>query len=115
MTEQTDEVEININHPWVTASVNMNPQPVPTGLNLDAVEFTMEGQRTKAALLSIVDPTGVKTVFIPPQMLEQMLHQIGSIFQQWQLEASQRIVVADKNTERAVINEQKFHNKFREN
>jgi hypothetical protein len=116
----TEEIEVDVNHPWVHASTVMKPQPVMSSVTFDAVEWkeSADAEPKKAALLTVIDATGVKNIFIPPQMLHELMLMGGAIMQQWQQEqmkeAVGKLIPADKNIERQVIEEQKIHKAARD-
>lgn len=116
--DDEQEFEVDVNHPWVHASTVMRPQPVPTSVSMDACEWreAENEEPKKAALLTVIDATGVKNVFLPPAVLQGLMQQGGAIIQQWMMEemAKPKITVADKNIERAVIEEQKIHKAARD-
>lgn len=98
--ESEETVELSEDHPWVAAALTgAHPGPIPTSMKLDAIQF-QDG--TKAAMLSIITPLGVFNPIIGPELLQSLMMQAGGIMQSWQQEDSNRLIVADKNTERAV-------------
>jgi hypothetical protein len=102
-----DMIEIDGDHPWIQAALNMYPGPVQSTAKFDAVELPnpVEGSAPmRAAMLTIIDPTGVKTVFLPPKALVSLMEQAGGIFDFWDEEKSKQqpsILIADKNMEAA--------------
>lgn len=97
-------------HPWVRAAQMMQPQPVMAAVNLDAVELTTGAEKQKAALLTVIDATGVKTVFIPPDVLQNIVAQAVNIIQGWNNEAAKGILIADKEMERQAVKHVDFEN-----
>lgn len=100
--EQEQEFRNLMEHPWVQPVLNgMEPDPVPTSIALDAVELDFgDGQETHSVLLTIVDPTGVKTVYLSPGIVDAMIAKFMGIKQAWQEQDSHGLIIANKATER---------------
>ncbi len=45
-------------------------------------------------MVTIIDPTGVKNIFIPPQALQTIVHQGMQILKMWEEENQKGIVIA---------------------
>jgi hypothetical protein len=90
-------------HPWVVAALGsqISPAPVPTSVALDSVTMTNEEGTTDAAILTVVDPTGIKTVLLSPGAVYALTNQGADILNEWAQEQKGGLVVADKNMERA--------------
>ena len=105
MTENTDEeemIELDGDHPWIQAALTSYPAPVPSSAKLEPVSLPAreEGKTVPAALMTIVDPTGVKTIFLPPNALVQLAQQANAIFEFWDQEKRSGLIVADKGIEK---------------
>jgi hypothetical protein len=92
MSEQEyEEVEVDPNHPWVVASTVGGPQAQPCNVSIDPVRIPSgeEGKTMKAAMISIVDGTGIKNAFITPMMLINVVEQAQAIFNHWDAQQKQ--------------------------
>lgn len=98
MSDESTSSQIDQDHPWVHAAMTVPLQPTPSSVNLDDVELTIEGRKVKAALLTVADPSGVRTAFLPPSLLAEMIAQGLEILDEWEKEKETGLVVANSNT-----------------
>ena len=105
MTDEEAAVELAriMDHPWVAPVMNdLNPSPVPTSFNIEPVELEFPDQTVDSALMTIVTPSGLTTVYISPNMLQQIVITGAGILQNWADEAQKKpgLVVANKAMEK---------------
>jgi hypothetical protein len=81
---------IDPRHPWVAASLVMEPMPLPVNAKFDRVTIPVPSEddpekveRVNAARLTVVAPTGVQTYFLPPQLLGELIDQGTAIWNAW--------------------------------
>jgi hypothetical protein len=94
-------------HPWVTASMMGHPAPVPTNLALEPVQIEQGGVDTDAVMLTIVDPTGIKNVFMPPEMLAQVVQSGMNILAMFDQRKQQGLVIASPSDMKNVVAQKK--------
>lgn len=99
--------EIDQDHPWVQAAMNVPLQPTPSAVNLEDIEFTIDGKTRKAGLLTVADPSGVRTAFLPPSMLSHLVQQGTSILTAWDEEREKKpnLYVATPNVDLSKVRE----------
>lgn len=99
MTDINEEetFEIDPEHPWVEASVYFNPQPVPSSVQMNAVTIMQEGKPVPAVMMSVVDITGIKNVFMPFGGLQQLMQQGADLLAWHEQEKSKGLIVAPAN------------------
>lgn len=97
--EETEEtIEVDPNHPWLQASLQGGPSPVPTGVQMYPVELTNpNGSKIPAALLTVVTPTGVQTVFMNLNDVQVLLIQGATILQEAKQAQDNKLVIAKPN------------------
>lgn len=99
-----DDVEVDFEHPWIIAGMSMYPAPVPTGMRCEPIKIPgPDGAQQNGALLTVMTPAGVTTVFVSPQSLAGHLQQIMAIFEMWEAEAGNGIIVPTQEQARQVI------------
>lgn len=96
------EQQIDPEHPWAEASMHGSPSPVPVNINLEPVEIQQDSKTMTAIMMTLIDPTGVKTVFLSPSVLHQLVLNGANILDALQKRQSSGLVVADQNIEREV-------------
>lgn len=120
--DEEDEVRatIDLDHPWIEAAQVMQPVPVPTQMKFEMVTIQNpeDGSEQPCAMLTIITQTGVQNFFLDHVFFNsflmagaQTLAEIGEYLQNQQ---QGKLIVADKGMERAVIQEQKIHERIRE-
>lgn len=111
MSEQPEEIteeealarmKALMEHPWVAAAMaGLEPDVVPVSINLEGMELEFaDGSKHNSILMTIVDPTGVKTVYLSEQIVRSMLVMIQGIFQGFQAKQEAGILVANPEMER---------------
>lgn len=101
--QDSEEMTVDAEHPWVDAAFAMSPMPTPSFVKVEPTKIEIaEGKTADAAMVTSIGANGVFTVFIPPAALYQLMQQSGAIFQMWEAEKanSPKLVVADKNMQR---------------
>jgi hypothetical protein len=111
MNEQ--QPQIDPEHPWVIASQYGNPAPVPTSVALEPITLEQDGKELDAAMLTIIDPTGVKNAIIPPNALHQLVMQGAQILDLLKQKQQSGLVVADKSVMDKVISQEQAMDLFR--
>jgi hypothetical protein len=64
---------VDPNHPWAEASLVMEPSPLQAVMRAEIVEIEQGQMKADAIFVSIIDQTGIKNVFLPPQMFVQFI------------------------------------------
>lgn len=98
MSDESTEQQIDVEHPWVQAAMHVPMQPTPSAVELDDVELTIDGRKVKAALLTVADPSGVRTAFLPPALLAELVAKGLEIMDDWEKEQQSGLVVAGPGT-----------------
>lgn len=99
--EAEEQLRAILAHPWVQAAMTADPQPIPTSISFEGqvLEFD-NGDKQNAALLTIVDPTGVKTVFLSEPLIQHTIAQLTGILSAFEQKKNGGLIIADKNMER---------------
>lgn len=78
--EITEEAQQLAEHPWVEAALaGYVPNPVPTQVKAEHYGIEVDGRTQNVALLTIVTPAGLTTVFLPEEMLSNLVGQFNEI------------------------------------
>ena len=101
--EVIEEVEVDLDHPWVEASLHATPIPLPTNVKISAVKITQGDQETDSILMTISSPAGVFTFFFPPHAFHNIVVNGAMLLQNLQNQQNSGLIVADKQVEREVI------------
>lgn len=97
-----DEPQIEIDHPWVEASLLGAPRPVEVQAKVEAYELVQKDKHVDVGLMTFITPVGVFNFYMSPTSLGMLIMQGAEVMDQ--ITTAQRetphLVIADSNTMR---------------
>lgn len=113
MTQEVPQVDLD--HPWVEASLVSAPRPVAVDGKVEAYEIEAKGSKMDVGLMTFITPVGVFNFYMSPNALGMFTMQCAEVMDQITAPQQERpsLVLADENMMRQEAERQRIAESLR--